>query len=134
MQIQNSIKSVLNMDKLIVNRIEFDRIDEDFTYDNLNIEVDRIVEKIDSLKFKVFLETRIKCPDEHINVYIKVSGCFSLNQPWEDKTEEFPLLNNAVAIMFPFVRSQITLITSQPNMQPIVLPPININALLEKQL
>lgn len=33
--------------------------------------------------------------------------------------------DNTVAIMFPFIRSQITLMTSQPGMQPIVLPPIN---------
>ena len=28
-------------------------------------------------------------------------------------------------IMFPFIRSQVTLLTTQPGMTPIVLPPIN---------
>ena len=32
---------------------------------------------------------------------------------------------NTIAIMFPFVRSQVSLLTTQPNMVPIVLPPIN---------
>jgi preprotein translocase subunit SecB len=27
--------------------------------------------------------------------------------------------------MFPFIRSQVTLLTTQPGMTPIVLPPIN---------
>jgi len=39
--------------------------------------------------------------------------------------EESVIDTNTVAIMFPFVRSQITLMTSQPGMAPIVLPPIN---------
>lgn len=38
---------------------------------------------------------------------------------------------NAIAILFPYLRSQVTLITSQPNMTPIILPPININTLLK---
>lgn len=41
------------------------------------------------------------------------------------------LEKNTVAIMFPFLRSQITLITAQPNMPALNLPPLNINALLE---
>ena len=32
---------------------------------------------------------------------------------------------NTVAIKFPFIRSQVTLLTSQPGMTPIVLPAIN---------
>ena len=32
---------------------------------------------------------------------------------------------NTVAIMFPFIRSQVSLLTTQPGMTPIVLPPIN---------
>ena len=37
---------------------------------------------------------------------------------------------NAVSIMFPYLRSQVSLMTAQPNLVPIVLPPININKLL----
>ncbi len=32
---------------------------------------------------------------------------------------------NTIAIMFPFIRSQVTLLTSQPNMCPVILPTIN---------
>ena len=38
---------------------------------------------------------------------------------------------NAVAIMMPYVRSQLTLLTSQPGVDPIVMPPLNINAMLD---
>ena len=39
--------------------------------------------------------------------------------------EESIVKTNTVAIMFPFIRSQVTLLTTQPGMTPIVLPPIN---------
>ena len=38
---------------------------------------------------------------------------------------------NAVAILFPYVRSQITLLTSQPEVDSIVLPPVNIAKMVE---
>lgn len=40
------------------------------------------------------------------------------------------LKTNAVAIMFPYLRTQVTLLTSQPNMLPVVLPAVNINKIL----
>lgn len=39
--------------------------------------------------------------------------------------EEAIINANTVAIMFPFIRSQVTLLTSQPGMTPIVLSAIN---------
>lgn len=41
--------------------------------------------------------------------------------------------NNAVAIMFPYLRSQVTLLTSQPGMSPIIIPALNINKLLQQE-
>lgn len=43
------------------------------------------------------------------------------------------LQNNAIAIMFPYLRSQVTLLTSQPGMSPIVIPALNINKLLPQE-
>jgi len=46
-----------------------------------------------------------------------------------------PLLlinKNAVAILMPYVRSQLSLITAQPGMECIVMPPINVSAMMEK--
>lgn len=39
---------------------------------------------------------------------------------------------NAVAILFPFIRSQISILTSQPDFQPIVIPALNINEVLKQ--
>lgn len=43
------------------------------------------------------------------------------------------LEKNTIAIMFPYIRSYISSITTQPGMTPIVLPAINIVALINDQ-
>lgn len=40
------------------------------------------------------------------------------------------LQDNAVAIMFPYLRSQITLLTSQPGVDPVIIPALNIKKIL----
>ena len=38
-----------------------------------------------------------------------------------------------MAILLPYLRAQITIMTSQPDVEPVVLPAININALLKNK-
>ena len=40
---------------------------------------------------------------------------------------------NTIAILFPYVRSYISIITTQPGMTPIVLPAMNIVAMINDQ-
>ncbi len=50
----------------------------------------------------------------------------------EDPTVAKQLLaNNAVAIMFPYLRSAVTSITAESGVRPFILPPVNILKLLE---
>ena len=39
---------------------------------------------------------------------------------------------NAAAIIFPYIRSQITLLTAQPEMEAVVLPPLNIASIIKE--
>lgn len=77
----------------------------------------------------------LRCDISMINLLemsLELYGEFELKATCEeDNIEKF--LANAVAIMFPFLRSQISLQTSQPNLKPLILPPVNINKLLEDQ-
>lgn len=63
-------------------------------------------------------------------IVVSLIGCFSLSS--NDDIKKY--IPNAVAIMFPYLRSQISLITTQPNCSVIVLPALNINALLKENL
>lgn len=40
---------------------------------------------------------------------------------------------NMLAIMFPYLRSYVSLLTTQPEFPPIMLPTMNINAMVSKQ-
>lgn len=43
------------------------------------------------------------------------------------------LEKNTIAIIFPYIRSYISIITTQPGMPPIVLPAMNIIAMVNDQ-
>jgi len=73
------------------------------------------------------LISNLKC-DEMFDLNVEVVGVFGVSE------KDFEQLKpNAVAIMFPFLRSQISLLTTQPDMIPVVLPAININKLLKTE-
>lgn len=59
---------------------------------------------------------------------VEAVGVFSVSEIAAEQ-----LKTNAIAIMFPYLRSQISLLTTQPNMTPVVLPAMNINNLLKKK-
>ena len=69
---------------------------------------------------------------EQFYLSIVACGVFGIDDNLlQGADKEYILKRNTVAIIFPYIRSQITLLTAQPGMNAIVLPPININALLD---
>ena len=68
---------------------------------------------------------------ETLKLRIGITGEFACDDP-DNSRREVLLKKNTLAILFPYVRSQISLVTSQPGMTPIVLPPMNINAIFSE--
>lgn len=71
--------------------------------------------------------------ENEYDIEITLTAFFSFSAD-EEISEEFKdtlMDNNAVAIMMPYIRSQISLLTAQPKVDCVVLPPFNINNLLE---
>lgn len=66
--------------------------------------------------------------DDAFELRLTATGIFSCTSG-EIKLES--LEKNAMSIMFPFIRSEVTLLTSQPNFKSIMIPPINIKALFD---
>lgn len=64
--------------------------------------------------------------DEY-NIDISLSGFFRVEGQVEDKTVQDLIKKNAVAILMPYLRSELTLLTAQPDTDSVVLPPFNIN-------
>ena len=56
---------------------------------------------------------------------------FEFRTKLEQEKKDIIITKNAVAILFPYLRSQVTRMTAQPDIEPVVIPAININALLK---
>ena len=56
---------------------------------------------------------------------------FEFRTKLEQEKKDIIITKNTVAILFPYLRSQVTLMTAQPDIEPVVIPAININALLK---
>lgn len=84
--------------------------------------------KLDQEQYEVFLSTTVSDVNETIYVNVKGRSIFSTKQENKNLLEK-----NTIAIMFPYIRSYISSITTQPGMTPIVLPAMNIVAMINDQ-
>lgn len=123
--------SVLNMQEIVFDKIEFDR--EGFKNDNeleykLNIQIGINEDHI----YKVTLILKGKKREEY-NFLISLSGFFTIENmsDLQDELRTELIEKNAVAIMMPYLRSQVTLLTAQPGTESVVLPIFNINKMMK---
>lgn len=89
------------------------------------------IETIDENDYKCSLAFKMSDDEDSISLEIVVSGIFEFKADLEPDLKEVIITKNTMAILFPYLRSQVTLLTAQPDIEPVVLPPININALLQ---
>ena len=127
-------ESVLKFNNYIVNEINFKR----------NIKF----EQKEEIPIDVSIQSNIKENDTtmEVNLEVKVfEGAEEKNYPFEmliNITGFFNLVNNkekidfkpnAVAILYPYVRAIVSNYTANANVAPLILPPINVNKLLNKE-
>ena len=129
-EITNQNKSIMQLTNLYFKNISFSREKLNID-DNLKIFFDHEIRKNDN-DTDVVLSVLINDENNALKLSVELVGTFAFsNSENVNKNLYDNLINkNAIAILFPYLRSQVTLITSQPNMTPIILPPININTLL----
>ena len=96
--------------------------EKDIADGQYHMNLNKNIEKIGDHVFKVVLDFSILKDDLKISVSAQAQFLY---EAFDYSDEQEIIDNNTVAIMFPFIRSEVTLLTSQPGMSPIVLPPIN---------
>lgn len=98
----------------------------------LKFKVKREINEISKTEFYVKLDFFVISElDDEFQINISIVGKFEIN--CEDDVMKKELISkNSVAILFPYLRSELTIITAQPGFEPIIIPPININALLDE--
>ncbi len=111
--------------KLFYNKIEFNRIgflEKEELEPEQTVEQRVEINKEISQLYKITLTLHCEKKKE-FKVEIELCGLFYIMANTEDDINIY--LNNAVAIMMPYLRNELTILTSQPDMKPIVMPVVN---------
>ena len=126
------IESLLQLDKLVFDKIEFNRVG--FKNDKeLELELQSTISQREEKNiYRVTLFLRGKKPEEY-TIEISLSGYFSieLENEMDSDLQDNLITKNTVAILMPYLRSQISILTAQPEVECVVLPPFNISNMVD---
>ena len=121
--------SKLEMRDIYISKCSYER-HADVSDGKLLLEVKKAIEfNQEKSEHTVALNVSVTNESAEFIVNVECVGVFYISET--DPMSNTLINRNTVAILFPYVRSQITLLTSAPGVQPIVLPAINIIQLLE---
>ena len=131
-------KSDLLLLKYQVDTISFS-LNEKFDFDSkksvkLNQKFSRSIDKIDDNHCKVSLSFSVNDSEDNptpFELNVQISGIFKLDN-WEEDDRSVFINTNAVAILYPFVRSLVATLTANANVPAYVLPVFNIVAWFEE--
>lgn len=129
----SNYNSSLILQKMVFDKIEFER--KGLKNDNelkfgLKVEMGMSEDGI----YKVTLVLSGDKSEEY-DILISLTGFFIIEGKDDlgDQMVNDLISKNAVAIMMPYLRSEVTLLTAQPDTDSVVLPPFNINKMMEKK-
>ena len=77
-----------------------------------------------SLQVNIFEKANEK--NYPFEMMVQLRGFFTMSDP------TINLDSNAIAILYPYIRSIVSVYTSSINVPPLILPVINVNALIEQ--
>lgn len=128
MNIKTDYESPLVLKNIIITEGHFKRNDQTLENLELKVGVSHDVERLSEREYKITLELNVADPEEKLSVFVKGMAIF------ETKQENQMLIErNTLAIMFPYFRSYVSTLTTQPGMTPIVLPAMNIMTMLAQK-
>ncbi len=130
---EKNIQSVLKMEKLVFDKINFQRIGFE-SAEELKIEItSKVSQHQDADVYRVELELKGTKPKEYA-LEINLLGIFTFDseKSLEEEKKNDLIRKNTIAIMMPYLRSEVSLLTAQPGMKCVVLPPFNINKMTKE--
>lgn len=128
MNTKTDYESPLVLKNIIITEGHFKRNEDSLENLELKVGVSHDVERLSEREYKITLELNVADPEEKLSVFVKGMAIF------ETKQENQMLIErNTLAIMFPYFRSYVSTLTTQPGMTPIVLPAMNIMTMLAQK-
>lgn len=128
MEVRSKYESPLVLNKIEIVEGIFKKKDDPIEDLELAVQIEHNIKEISDDTYELLLETTVSDEDEKVFVNVKGRAIFSTQQENRDILEK-----NMIAIIFPYIRSYISTITTQPGMNPIVLPAINVIAMINDQ-
>ena len=128
MEVKSKYESALILNKIEIMESKFKKKEGALDNLELGVQIDHSLNKIGDNKFELILTTKVSDQDEKIYIWVKGRAIFSTQQENIDFFEK-----NAIAILFPYIRSYISILTTQPGMSPVLLPAMNIVAMINDQ-
>lgn len=124
----NHVESILRIQHFVFNELHFERKGFRQDSEDISTKIGVQVKKTDTNKYTVVLQVTAEKENEY-EVQASISGYCEIDDDAPQK--DIILQVNAPAILFPYVRAQLSLLTAQPETQPIVLPVINFQQIYE---
>lgn len=135
MGIEKTMQSVLRLDRILFDKIEFKRLGIS-SKKELEVALESCIARVqDADVYRITLILKGNKPEEYI-FEISLTGYFSIetDDTIDDKLKNALVTKNTVAILMPYLRSELSLLTAQPGVECVVLPAFNINKVLEGKL
>ena len=112
-----------------------------FLPEKLNIDVEfkskRTIDKSNNEKGIIEIETFLTLVDSDKEAFVRLEtkfvGQFSVIESEQNMEIEHFLKHNAPALIFPYIREHISSVTSRAGISPVILPPMNIVAILNRK-
>lgn len=127
-------KSVLQLERLSFEEISYSR-KTDVAISNIEYEMNftrQIGTSEDEKHFRVSLTANVWSKDsDAIKLKVTLVGYFMCECDNVDLKNQL-IAYNTISILFPYIRSQISLVTTQPDLPPVTLPPVNIVSLFQE--
>ena len=134
MEKRESTISSLRFINYIVNNVKFksNKIQDDKKVWKLNFDIMNSTKvNKERNKMEIMLKLNVFKGQEEspFNMEVEVSGFFELEG--EDNIARYEA--NAIAIMYPYLRAIVSTYTASANIAPVILPAINVNAMLKRK-
>ena len=123
------VLSALKIRHMVVDKLSFIRKGfQNKGNEDIDFQIGVSVNQIEEANYQVAVSVTADKHDEYI-AEVQMTAYCEIDEDYSGKNDL--LEKNAVAILFPYIRAQLTLLTSQPEVDPIVFPALNINDLIE---
>ena len=128
MNITTNYESPLVLKTIMITEGNFRRTEDSLENVELKVNVSHNIVQLSEREYQIVLELSVADPEGKLSVFVKGMAMFETEQ--ENK---ILIERNTLAIMFPYFRSYVSTLTTQPGMTPIVLPAMNIMAMLAQK-